>query len=202
MLGLDTPPRPSLTQWVQTLWKKSIYVVFFFPSDHNNSFHEEVQMFNFSKRNFNKNKITVTEEGSFFHWLLNPSLRQSKPQIHFPWAFILRLSCFGPGHRCLPRMLLVRRLQPLYLISRSCFSKASCGQQKLSHFLSNTLGLIISRTWFHQLELHFPKSVRKSPTSSGLQKQIQLQKRMGFSNRPWPVPISLKQEGFVWGGEN
>lgn len=39
----------------------------FFPSDHNNYFHKEVQMFNFSKRNFNKNKIKVTEEGSFFH---------------------------------------------------------------------------------------------------------------------------------------
>lgn len=39
----------------------------FFPSDHDNYFHKEVQMFNFSKRNFNKNKIKVTEEGSFFH---------------------------------------------------------------------------------------------------------------------------------------
>lgn len=38
------------------------------PSDHNDYFHKDIQMFNFfSKRNFNKTKTKVTEEGSFFH---------------------------------------------------------------------------------------------------------------------------------------
>lgn len=69
-VGAFFTPRPSLTKLIQTLWKK---IYNFFSGDRNNYFHKEVQMFNFSKRNFNKNKIKVTEEGSFFHWLLNPN---------------------------------------------------------------------------------------------------------------------------------
>lgn len=159
----------------------------------------------FPKENFNKNKIKVTEEGSFFHWLLNPNgtgcaslnhrFTSSKNSSFCPSSFL-------PPRRCLPRMPLATCCCHCCIsFQEAAFQGPAVDSRKLSHFLFSSLGLIISRAWFHQLELHFPKSVRKSPHAVACKNKCRLRKNR-FSQRHGPIRGSCKQTGLVWGNEN
>lgn len=151
----------------------------------------------FPKENFNKNKIKVTEEGSFFHWLLNPNGTGCASLNHRFTSSknsSFRPSSFRPPRRCLPRMPLARRCCRCCIsFQEAVFQGPAVDSWWLSHFVSSSLGVIISKTWFHQLELHFPKSVRKSPHAVACKNKCRLRKNR-FLQRYGPIHSSCKQK--------